>query len=128
MSLMMMLEMDRSVGVDLVRQILARCGADVLADNGDEFNGNFQLSNMFFSFFKIQGGRVKAEDFEGDWDVGAEMTFVYVISELERCRKQLRCFLDGLSEVAACNWVLSFQYESVCAFGNASSVHWIKEL
>jgi len=128
MSLVMMVEMDRRVSADVVRQVLVRCGVDVLTDSNDGFTGNFPSSNMFFSFCKIVKRRVRAEDFEGGWDVGAEMTFVYVVSEMERCGKQLRYFVDCLSEIVACNWVLSFQYESVYAYGNASSVYWVKEL
>ena len=128
MSLMMMLEMDRSASADFVRKAFARCGVDVPANGNDGFTGNFPSSNMFFSFSKDEKGTVKAEDFEGGWDVGAEITFVYVVSEMELCRKQLRCFVDHFSEIVACNWVLSFQYESVYAYGSASSMHWVKEL
>ncbi|CAG9257941.1 conserved hypothetical protein [Burkholderia diffusa] len=128
MSLMMMLEMEQNVRVDLVRSALVRYGVEFLNDGGEEFDGNFPLTNMFLSFRKSQVGRVKAEDFECNWDVGAEMTFVYVISELEKCKQQLRSFLEELSKTNACNWVLSFQFESVYAYGGASSIHWLKEL
>ncbi|KVL37035.1 hypothetical protein WS97_10515 [Burkholderia territorii] len=128
MSLMMMLEMERNVRVDLVRSALIRCGVEFLSDEGEEFDGNFPFTNMFLSFRKSQAGRVKAEDFDCDWDVGAEMTFVYVISELDNCKRQLRSFLEELSKTNACNWVLSFQLESVYAYGGASSIHWLKEL
>jgi hypothetical protein len=128
MSLMMMLEIDRNADVDLIRSVLVRCGVEFLNNEGEGCDGNFPASNMFFSLRTIQSGEIKAEDFECDWDVGAEIAFVYVISELERCKRQLRCFLEELSKVSACNWVLSFQFESVYAYGSGSSVNWLREL
>lgn len=128
MSLMMMLEMERNVNVDSVRSALVRCEGELLNDESEGFDGNFQFTNMFFSFRKLQAGRVKTEDFECDWEVGAEMTFVYVISELERCKSQMRSFLEEFSKTNACNWVLSFQFESVYAYREASSIKWLKEL
>jgi len=128
MSLMMMLEIGRDADVDLIRSVLVRCGVDFLNSKGEGCDGNFPDSNMFFSLRTIQSGRVKAEDFECDWDVGAEIAFVYVISELERCKQQLHCFLEELSKAVACNWVLSFQFESVYAYRIGSSVNWLREL
>lgn len=128
MSIVMMLEMDRRVNNESVRQLLVECRINDLVDGDRGFEGNFPSTNMFFSFREIGGERVKAEDFKCEWRVNSEMTFVYVVSEMGRCRQQLHCFLEKFVEVFDCNWVLSFQYESIYAYGGSSMINWVREL
>ena len=128
MSIVMMLEMDRRVNDESIRQLLVECGINDVVDGDRGFEGNFPSTNMFFSFREIDGERVKAEDFECEWRANSEMTFVYVVSEMERCRQQLHCFLEKFVEVFDCNWVLSFQYESIYAYGGSSMINWVREL
>ncbi|MEK7917242.1 hypothetical protein AAB988_17185 [Burkholderia contaminans] len=111
-----------------IRQLLVECGINDVVDSGRGFEGNFPSTNMFFSFRELDGETVRAEDFQCEWRVNAEMTFVYVVPEMERCRQQLHCFLEKFVEVFDCNWVLSFQYESIYAYGGSSKITWVREL
>jgi hypothetical protein len=127
MSVMMMLEMDCRSSEEAIREALVDCGVSTFVPRGEGFDGNFPSSNMFFLFEPIDDGRVKAEDCGVEWRVGGEMTFVYVISKFDECSKQLHNFLQHLSSATSSNWILSFQYESVCAIRDDVGVHFIKD-
>ncbi|MBN3777317.1 hypothetical protein G3O06_07055 [Burkholderia sp. Ac-20345] len=57
MSLVMMIEMDRRVSADVVRQVLVRCGVDVLTDSNDGFRGIFRPRICPFLFEKLETER-----------------------------------------------------------------------
>jgi hypothetical protein len=72
-------------------------------------------------------GRLKAEDYDVDWFVGGEVVFTYVISRFDECSAQLHDFLEVFSNAFPSKWVLSFQYESVCAVRDDAGLQWLKK-
>ena len=81
---------------------------------------------MYFFFEPVKNGSLQAEEAHVDWSVEGKMVFVYVISAFDECSKQLHEFLQNLSDMVPSEWVLSFQYESVCATRDGSGLHWLK--
>lgn len=129
MSVMMVLEFDHQISTMEIRDILARCDVSALAECVEGFTGNFPSSNMFFSceHYDSKGGYVRAEDENVDWDVGGRMIFVYMMSAFEACSMQLHNFLLAMSNATTSSWVLSFQYESICAIRDYAGIHWLKD-
>lgn len=127
MSLMMMLELDQYASKNMIRDVLGRSGVDICMDADDRIDGNFPRSNMFVSFESVKSGRLKAENYPVDWFVGAEILFTYVISRFDECGAQLHDFLQTLSDATPLKWVLSFQYESVCAVRDDAGIQWLKQ-
>ena len=126
MSLMMMLELDQYASKRVIRDVLSRSDVDVCLETNERIDGNFPHSNMFFSFESVKNGRLKAEDYSVDWSVGGEVVFAYVISRFDECSQQLHDFLRTLSDATPSKWVLSFQYESVCAVRDEAGLQWLK--
>ncbi|MDW3684261.1 hypothetical protein RA280_21400 [Cupriavidus sp. CV2] len=118
MSIMMMFEADSHISEADVRLALSRCGVDRLVEREGGFSGNFPSSNMFFSYQHAADGEgaIKVEgatDF--NWEVGCRLMFTYVTASYTECSSQLHCFAEMISEVSDGSWVLSFQYEVICA-------------
>jgi hypothetical protein len=126
MSLMMMLELDDQASQSVIRNALAQCGVVDLIGRENGFEGNFPSSNMYFFFESVQDGRLCAEGIEVEWLVGGKIVFVYVISAFDECSRQLHEFLQCLSKMSSARWVLSFQYESVCAVRDDGGLQWLK--
>lgn len=127
MSLMMMLELDELASKQMIRDALILSGVDICMETDDRIDGNFPRSNMFVSFESVKDGRLKAEDYSVDWLVGGKVVFAYVISRFDECSAQLHDFLQTLSDATQSKWVLSFQYESVCAVRDDAGVQWLKK-
>ncbi|MEN7530761.1 hypothetical protein [Cupriavidus sp. DL-D2] len=117
MSIMMVFEAETGISEVDFRKALVSSGVKDFYVNGRSIRGNFPLSNMYFSFQResIEKSKINAEGYEGNWVVGMRCIFVYVIENLDECRRQLKNFLAEISRVSAANWVLSFQYESIYA-------------
>lgn len=127
MSLMMMLELDEHASKNMIHDVLTQSGLDICMETDDRIDGNFPRSNMFVSFEVVKNGRLKAEDYSVDWLVGGEVVFTYVISHFDECSAQLHDFLQTLSDDTPWRWVLSFQYESVCAVRDDAGLQWLKQ-
>jgi hypothetical protein len=127
MSILMMLEFESPISDAEVRDALARCGVTELREDKNRYAGNFPTSNMCLSFNHCDAAvdRVKAEKMYAAWSLGAQMGFVYVISQYDECSAQLHTFLETISDVSSSNWVLSFQYESLCAIRDSDGLRWL---
>ncbi|BCF94198.1 hypothetical protein [Paraburkholderia largidicola] len=129
MSIMMVLEIERGVESAKIVRILESTGATAILDKQPKIHGNFPISNMFYSYEECSAleGKPKAEDFHGDWAVGSRIVFVYVNDRLADCSSQLHDFLRTIDEIVFSRWVLSFQYESVCAMRDRHGTHYLKD-
>ncbi|WP_155518259.1 hypothetical protein [Ralstonia solanacearum] len=118
MSVMMMVEADSRLSESAVLDALSSCGVNDVVSRSNGFGGNFPSSNMFFTYERStdEQQEIRTEGMrDSGWSVGCRLVFVYVIPHLAECGSQLDKFLQVISDVSEANWVLSFQYESICA-------------
>jgi hypothetical protein len=113
---MMVFEFEGFPSVEKLLSVLESLGAYVkIEDPG--FVGSFSESNAFFVYSKNSSLEEIATDQENPlgWEVGARLVVHCPIGALAESAKELDDFMDALVSAVDTRFLLSFQYESICA-------------
>ena len=116
MSITMILEIEEKIDKAVLVNCLKQVGVS-FQSNGDLcVCGNFIRSNMHYVMEK-KDGVLEAEGGDGqDWRVGWRIIFHYVTAFFDQCSDELHQFLRLLEEKTLGRFILSFQFEYLCAY------------
>ena len=134
MSIEMNVEFSEGLSREDVISSLEENGAIfVIDDNG--IRGNFSDSNMYFWYIdqNFVGWRARgysdsllAEvDLSSTWTVHARSGFIYVLDSFDRCSSELMCFVESIAKRSKVRFVLSFQYETICALRDHNGLRYL---
>ncbi|MDB0566674.1 hypothetical protein AB6Q13_02720 [Ralstonia solanacearum] len=132
MSFSLDLEVDSRVDRDCVLGILRQMQFEVSEERDDCVRGNFPESNMFAVFKWVtdereMAPRTEGADFARGWRIGVRANFYYVMSNFDKCGREMREFLSRINGGADAYFLFSFQMEKIYAIKDRDGMRIVEE-
>ncbi|MEF3063099.1 hypothetical protein V4C85_25130 [Ralstonia solanacearum] len=132
MSFSLDLEVDSRVDRDCVLGILRQMQFEVSEERDDCVRGNFPESNMFAVFKLVtdereMAPRTEGADFARGWRIGVRANFYYVMSNFDKCGREMREFLSRINGGADAYFLFYFQMEKIYAIKDRDGMRIVEE-